>query len=370
MTYTFRSTRIATVLPPVFQDSTIGVQIMLHHLYNGSRSSCFVHSLFPGIRSAHLSKRHSITQRQRHLSRTTRRIGPITNGLAPSDREEKSTANDSDVVPSCASNHTPRFDIVRYTNPSNWPERFRVVLLCFFSFVICNCDRINISVAILPMAKYYGWSQTTVGIVQSAFFWGYVLTQIPGGYLADKYGGKHVLAAGVIMWSLMTLLTPAAASSNIGVLLLARALLGVGEGVAMPAMNNIISKWVPSGERARSLSLVYSGMYLGSVVGLLLCPTFIVAFGWQSVFYIFGALGFVWWAVWQISTSSSPQASTSISEEERKYIVDSVALQDGNAKKTSRIPWRLLLSKAPTWAIIVAHFCTTWGKNHELSMIM
>lgn len=247
---------------------------------------------------------------------------------------------------------------VSLKNPASWPERFRVVLLCFISFVICNCDRINISVAILPMAKYYGWSQTTVGIIQSAFFWGYVLTQIPGGYLADKYGGKHVLAAGVIVWSAMTLLTPIAASTNIAVLLLARALLGVGEGVAMPAMNNIISKWVPEKERSRSLSLTYSGMYLGSVIGLWLCPTFIVSFGWQSVFYIFGALGFFWWFAWQFLTSSAPSLSKTISKRELNYIHENVP--DTKAS-LQNVPWRLLFSRKATWAIIIAHFCATWG---------
>lgn len=258
--------------------------------------------------------------------------------------------------------------LAHYALPQNWPERFRVVGLCFLSFVICNCDRINISVAILPMAKYYGWTQTTVGIVQSAFFWGYVLTQIPGGYLADKYGGKHVLAVGVVIWSAMTLLTPAAASTNIWVLLLARALLGVGEGVAMPAMNNILSKWVPKVERARSLSLVYSGMYLGSVVGLLLCPTFIVSFGWQSVFYIFGALGFIWWVGWQTIAASTPQQSTTISEDELSYIEESFKQQGMDpTTRPKKVPWRLLLSKSPTWAIIVAHFCTTWGTSYDFT---
>lgn len=248
--------------------------------------------------------------------------------------------------------------------PFKIPERFRVVLLCFISFVICNCDRINISVAILPMAKYYGWSQTTVGIIQSAFFWGYVLTQIPGGYVADRFGGKHVLAMGVIVWSAMTVVTPAAASTSIPILLMARALLGVGEGVAMPAMNNIISKWVPQQERARSLSLTYSGMYLGSVVGLWLCPTLIVAFGWQSVFHIFGALGFVWWLFWQTGSTSTPQQSSSISKTELDFILKDAKSSDApnsSSAPADKVPWGKLLSEPATWAIIVAHFCTTWG---------
>lgn len=70
------------------------------------------------------------------------------------------------------------------------------------------------------------------------------------------------------------------------------------QGVAMPAMNNILSKWVPVAERSRSLALVYSGMYLGSVTGLAFSPFLIHRFGWPSVFYSFGSLGTVWFTVW------------------------------------------------------------------------
>lgn len=70
------------------------------------------------------------------------------------------------------------------------------------------------------------------------------------------------------------------------------------QGVAMPAMNNIISKWIPVSERSRSLALVYSGMYLGSVTGLAFSPVLIHKFGWPSVFYSFGSLGSIWFALW------------------------------------------------------------------------
>lgn len=70
------------------------------------------------------------------------------------------------------------------------------------------------------------------------------------------------------------------------------------QGVAMPAMNNMLSKWIPVSERSRSLALVYSGMYLGSVVGLAFSPLLIQKFGWPSVFYSFGSLGSIWFALW------------------------------------------------------------------------
>lgn len=257
------------------------------------------------------------------------------------------------------------------------PQRFLVVFLCFISFLICNCDRINISVAILPMAKYYHWNQTTVGLIQSSFFWGYVLTQIPGGYFADKFGAKQVLSFGVITWSLATILVPIAASaSNISILLIVRAMLGFGEGVAMPAVNNILSKWIPEKERARSLSFIYSGMYLGSVVGLSLCPPLIVNLGWQSVFYIFGTLGFVWWGFWQAMAASSPKQSKSIKPDELAYIMkckqggdvesgNASSNGNGNAQKSNvivdKIPWKELLTKMPTYAIIIAHTVHCWG---------
>lgn len=71
----------------------------------------------------------------------------------------------------------------------------------------------------------------------------------------------------------------------------------------MPAMNNILSKWIPVSERSRSLAVVYSGMYLGSVTGLAFSPILIHKFGWSSVFYAFGSLGSVWYAFWQRKVS-------------------------------------------------------------------
>ncbi|CAI5478403.1 unnamed protein product [Closterium sp. Yama58-4] len=259
-----------------------------------------------------------------------------------------------------------------------WQKRWSIVVLCFFAFLLCNMDRVNMSIAVLPMAEQFQWSPATVGLVQSSFFWGYLLTQVAGGVWADTIGGKQVLGFGVVWWSLATVLTPIAASLGLPALLFARACMGVGEGVAMPAMNNLLSKWVPVRERSRSLALVYSGMYLGSVAGLSLSPAIIHAFAWPSVFYSFGALGLVWFAFWQTKAFSSPAEDPSVSAAERALIADTGAqngqgagkgqeggggphLEGGEALRLSTIPWKVLLSKAPVWAIIISHFCHNWG---------
>ncbi|KAK4359513.1 hypothetical protein RND71_021742 [Anisodus tanguticus] len=238
-----------------------------------------------------------------------------------------------------------------------FPKRWVIVLLCSSAFLLCNMDRVNMSIAILPMASEFHWSPTTVGLIQSSFFWGYLLTQIAGGIWADTVGGKAVLGFGVLWWSVATVLTPIAANLGLPFLFVVRAFMGIGEGVAMPAMNNILSKWVPVSERSRSLALVYSGMYLGSVIGLAFSPLLIHKFGWPSVFFSFGSLGTVWFALWLSKAYSSPLDDPELRPEEKKLILSSCVSKE----PVKSIPWKLILSKPPVWALIVSHFCHNWG---------
>ncbi|KAJ3680748.1 hypothetical protein LUZ60_015237 [Juncus effusus] len=237
------------------------------------------------------------------------------------------------------------------------PKRWLIVILCFSAFLLCNMDRVNMSIAILPMSAEYNWSPSTVGLIQSSFFWGYLLTQIAGGIWADTVGGKTVLGFGVVWWSVATILTPVAAKVGLPFLLVVRAFMGIGEGVAMPAMNNILSKWIPVDERSRSLALVYSGMYLGSVTGLAFSPLLIHNFGWPSVFYSFGSLGTVWFTIWYKKAYSSPLEDPTLGEKEKKLIMDKSEFKE----PVKSIPWKLILSKPPVWALIVCHFCHNWG---------
>ncbi|XP_030540881.1 ascorbate transporter, chloroplastic [Rhodamnia argentea] len=238
-----------------------------------------------------------------------------------------------------------------------FPKRWVIVLLCFTAFLLCNMDRVNMSIAILPMSQEFGWNSATVGLIQSSFFWGYLLTQIVGGIWADKIGGKLVLGFGVVWWSVATVLTPIAAKLGLPFLLIMRAFMGIGEGVAMPAMNNILSKWIPVSERSRSLALVYSGMYLGSVAGLAFSPALIHKFGWPSVFYSFGSLGSIWFALWLRKAYSSPKEDPGLTANEKRLILSGSMSRE----PISAIPWKLILSKAPVWALIISHFCHNWG---------
>lgn len=114
--------------------------------------------------------------------------------------------------------------------PSKPPYSWRWVLaLCTAAIFICYADRSNISVAIVEMSREFSWDEAYQGTILSVFFLGYAGTQLAGGALADRYGGKAVLAAGVVAWSAFTFLTPEAAMLGSATLIGCRVAMGLGE---------------------------------------------------------------------------------------------------------------------------------------------
>lgn len=246
-------------------------------------------------------------------------------------------------------------------------ERVKVVAMVALAMALCNADRVVMSVAIMPLSSTYGWSKSFAGVVQSAFLWGYFMSPIIGGALIDCYGGKRVMAWGVALWSMATLLTPWAASYSLVMLLIMRMLLGIAEGVAMPCMNNMVSRWFPHTERARAVALSMAGFHLGSVIGLIFSPIIMAQTGVFGPFIIFGICGFLWLLVWLTAISRSPQSHSQISRSELLYILDgnenSVKVGTEQMPQSSgRLPpFGLLLSKLPTWAILAANAMHNWG---------
>ena len=239
-----------------------------------------------------------------------------------------------------------------------WQRRYTLVGLGFAATFICYIDRVNISVAIIPMAAQFGWNATTQGAVLSSFFVGYLLTQVVGGRLADRFGGKVVLAGGVLLWSLFTIVTPPAAAFGFSALLLARVGMGMGEGINFPAMYTLQARWVPLDERARAMALSNSGIPLGTVFALAVTPIVVTHLGWQWAFYLFGSVGLVWFVFWQRGTAASPAQHPHISREELEHIRahSTPAGEPGTAP-----PIATFLKHPAVWAIIVAHFCNNWS---------
>ena len=241
--------------------------------------------------------------------------------------------------------------------PADSAVRHRVIGLSFLAVIICYMDRTNLSIAIIPMAEQFQWDKATTGVILSSFFFGYVTTQILGGWLADNFGGKLVLGVGVVLWSIFTMLTaPAAIFFGAIGIVVARVTMGLGEGVTFPAVYSILSNWTPVTERARAISFTMSGIEVGTIAALLLTPPIIVRLGWEYVFYLFGMLGICWWIAWHFLVSSTPEKHTRISPAETALIrADSNSLPD-----RVKLPLRAMFSHSAVWAIIVAYFCANW----------
>ena len=250
---------------------------------------------------------------------------------------------------------------------TGWRQRYTMISLATLAVFVCYIDRVNISVAIIPMAEDLEWDKTTQGWVMSSFFIGYLVTMVFGGWLADRFGGKKVLAAGVLLWSLFTMITPPAASVGLLVLLIVRIAMGMGEAVTFPSIYSLVGRWMPTEERSRSIGLINSGIPMGTMFALLVTPIIVGQFGWQWAFYSFGIAGFLWWLAWQPLVASGPEEHPSVSELERAEIAAGLPPEDPNAPPAPSI--RELLTKKPVWAIIVAHFCNNWSLYVLLSWL-
>jgi MFS transporter, ACS family, solute carrier family 17 (sodium-dependent inorganic phosphate cotransporter), member 5 len=189
-----------------------------------------------------------------------------------------------------------------------------------------------------------------------------VLTQIPGGRLAETLGGKVVYGFGVFLTSLFTLLTPVAAKKSLPALVLVRILEGLGEGVTYPSMHAMLALWVPPSERSTFAASVYSGANFGTIVSIpltgYLCSLDFMG-GWPLSFYIFGILGIFWSFFWWRFVSDSPETHPSISFDERFYIERSHKKHDDeldNVRSNDPVPWKSIATSLPIWALLI----TTW----------
>ncbi|KAH1005449.1 hypothetical protein HUJ04_006438 [Dendroctonus ponderosae] len=205
------------------------------------------------------------------------------------------------------------------------------------------------------------WQTDIQAYVLSAFFYGYVLTQIPAGILGKKYGNIRFLGIGMLINSVFGLLVPIAAEMGLGWLLTVRFIQGLGEGPIVPCSHALLAKWIPPNERSRMGSFVYAGAQLGTVISLPLSGLLSVSqWGWPAIFYVFGAVGTVWCITFLIFVKEDPESHLTMDPVEREYIQKSLGTIVGNTK-TPPTPWLDIAKSLPFWAILLAHMGYNYG---------
>lgn len=259
------------------------------------------------------------------------------------------------------------------------PKRYLLALLAFFGFFFAYIYRADLSVAIVEMsakdtdmdmienttgrviARSIGkrnlkWSPVLQGYILSSFFYGYIVTQLPAGFLTNLFGGRVFFGAGIGICAIVNLLIPVAAKTSPGWLIFLRIIQGLSQGFIFPSMHCLWSKWSPTFERSRLTTFSLSGCYIGTVVALGLGGVIGRAINWEAIFYIFGAFGIVWCLLWFLFVYETPNEHATISADEKNFLESSVCQQS-----SSRVPWLQIIKSPAVWAIIFAHFAENWG---------
>ena len=172
------------------------------------------------------------------------------------------------------------------TRKRNW-----ILALLFLGWALGNLDRYIMNYAVLSITEDLNLSASSTGLLLSSFFAGYALMQLPGGWLADRFGARKVLITAVIMWSIFTGLT-GAAWSMVSMIII-RFLFGIGEGGFQPASSKIISQAFPEEKRARAMSIMLSSGGIIALIIPVLSVTMLTTIGWRTTFFITGAIGAV-----------------------------------------------------------------------------
>lgn len=320
--------------------------------------------------------------------------------------------------------------------PAPWlGVRHLFAFLGFLGFVNVYAMRVNLSVAIVAMVNstdggngnssvhhngtcpvpivpanttnpdndkngQFNWDEETQSTVLGAFFYGYVLTQLPGGRLAELVGGKWIFGIGILVTSVFTVLMPIAAKIDFRLLIATRVIEGLGEGVTFPVMHAMLAEWAPPLERSKLAAFIYAGSMIGTVISLPLTGIICDTLGWEAAFYIFGTFGIVWCFFWAFFVSDTPHKHPFISQAEKDLIEISlgkrplVASLSRSTSVTSanslvsdldgstmcagddeqiipideteqgvklKVPWKSIATSVPFWAIMIAHSCQNWG---------
>jgi ACS family glucarate transporter-like MFS transporter len=242
------------------------------------------------------------------------------------------------------------------TPPS--PLRWLILGLLFSISVVTYIDRINISVTARQMMPALGLTEQEMGFVFSAFVVGYAMFQIPGGWLADRWGIRIVLFIALIWWSCFTAWTAIAATSFlaaplgvVGALALVRFLLGVGEAAALPTFNRAVTDWLPAHERGLGIGIAIGGIGIGAAITPPVTAWIMVNYGWQSAFYLSSGIGFglavIWWCLAADRPSSHPWHTH---HQETPPAIPAVPIRPS-------IPWATLRNTPSVWWLMLSYGC-------------
>ena len=243
--------------------------------------------------------------------------------------------------------------------------RYMILFLLFVVTTLNYADRATISIAGASLQKDLGIDAVTLGYIFSAFGWAYVLLQIPGGWLLDRFGSKKVYAWSIFLWSLFTVMQGFVGylpmANAVIALFMLRFLVGAAEAPSFPGNARIVAAWFPTAERGTASAIFNSAQYFATVLFAPLMGWIVHSFGWEHVFVVMGGLGILFSGVW-LKYIHNPKEHPSVSAEELDFIEQNGGLVDMDQAKggKSKPKWgyiRQLLTTRMMLGVYLGQFC-------------
>jgi ACS family glucarate transporter-like MFS transporter len=241
--------------------------------------------------------------------------------------------------------------------------RWFLVFWLFVLSAVSYLDRVNISIAAGSIVDAYHLTDVQLGKVFSALVAGYALFQTVGGHLADRFGPRRVLTAGVLWWGIFTALTalvPAKITGALFLFVLVRFLLGAGEAVIYPAANQFIARWIPVRERGIANGWIFAGVGAGAGLTPPLITYLMVHYGWRSSFWACAVIGFFAGAVWYFAARDNPAQHPRVSPAELTAIESGLTVRGDSPDRRERdvlVPWSRVVRSREVWAVSISYFC-------------
>ncbi|MGH0157175.1 UNVERIFIED_CONTAM: hypothetical protein FKN15_033152 [Acipenser sinensis] len=226
------------------------------------------------------------------------------------------------------------------------PRRYIIAIMSGLGFCISFGIRCNLGVAIVGMVNNstihqgdkilitekakFNWDPEIVGMIHGSFFWGYIVTQIPGGYISSRLAANRVFGAAIFFTSILNMLIPSAARVHYGLVIFVRILQGI---VEVKHTGFVDYQRLGTGLESSGTGWIEKpslcGSYAGAVIAMPLAGILVQYNGWSSVFYVYGCFGILWYMFWILVSYESPAVHPTITAEERTYIEESIGESAG-----------------------------------------
>jgi ACS family glucarate transporter-like MFS transporter len=238
-----------------------------------------------------------------------------------------------------------------------------MMALVTITTILTYLDRLNFSIAGQFIQNEFSLSLKTMGWVLSSFLFGYSLTQIPGGYLADRFGPRKVLIVAISWWSILTAATAVAprlpVTRWLGVaysFALIRFLIGIGEAPSSPSYTKVVANWMGRKRRGLGSSFNLFGIGLGGALTPVLITFIMQRWGWRTAFYICGLLGIMVALAWNLFATDRPEQHPRVNQAEIEFINHGRTDETGTSTNI-RVPWGRIVSNRSVIALVLGYFC-------------